>query len=149
MPSGNTVCLLVHYLGHAAGALSDLGRDRVAGTELERIGKAGTMRVGVELKAEHIKNGALALLAAAGGAAGPSAGRLGYGTAELDFLHGGGLPHRYAGSGGVPALRQDGERRAGQRAGFRGLCKKAGELAAVLVAAGWTCCWAVIGPGPR
>ena len=93
------------------------------------------MRVGVELKAEHIKNGALALLAAAGGLLAQALG--GWDTAlqslifcmAVDYLTGMLVAGVFRRSGKTESGALD------SRAGFRGLCKKAGELAAVLVAA--------------
>ncbi len=93
------------------------------------------MRVGVELKAEHIKNGALALLAAAGGLLAQALG--GWDTAlqslvfcmAVDYLTGMLVAGVFRRSGKTESGALD------SRAGFHGLCKKAGELAAVLVAA--------------
>ena len=88
------------------------------------------------MKAEHIKNGALALLAAAGGLLAQALG--GWDTAlqslifcmAVDYLTGMLVAGVFRRSGKTESGALD------SRAGFRGLCKKAGELAAVLVA-----CW--------
>lgn len=100
------------------------------------------------MKAEHIKNGALALLAAAEGCW-PKRWEAGIRHCRADFLHGGGLPHRYAGSGGVPALRQDGEAARLDSGRVSRAVQKAGELAAVADGRRLDLLLGSDGPGPR
>lgn len=101
------------------------------------------------MKAEHIKNGALALLAAAGGLLAQALG--GWDTAlqslifcmAVDYLTGMLVAGVFRRSGKTESGALD------SRAGFRGLCKRPGSWRPCWWPPGWTCCWAVIGPGPR